>query len=115
MSRAAVVVPVDTFATDGGEAVGCTLPGADQQGRVDQWTQLLGSVTGRESTGDGVRLVLPADPELVGQVARMAALEQQCCRFFDFTIDLSADTVTLTVRAPGHARDLLDTLFGEQR
>jgi hypothetical protein len=63
----------------------------------------------------GIRLVLPADAGLIAQAARLAALEQQCCRFFGFTIDLSADTAVLTVRAPAEARDLLDAVFGAQQ
>jgi len=102
------------LATTGGEPIACTLSGSDQQTRVQEWTHLLGAVTGRENVDGGIRLVLPADPDLIAQAARLAALEQQCCRFFGFTFDLTTDTAVLTVRAPADARDILDDVFGTQ-
>jgi DNA-binding transcriptional MerR regulator len=114
-ARPLTLLPIELSAAAGGEPVACSLTGSDQQTRVQEWNQLLASVTGRENTDGGIRLTLPADADLIGQVARLAALEQQCCRFFDFTIDLSAEMAVLTVRAPAHAADLLDTLFGQPR
>src|SRR5262249_35553196 len=67
-------------------------------------------VPGEISCAPTTSPVAHADPELVAQAARLAALEQQCCRFFTFTIELSADTVVLTVQAPATARDPLDAL-----
>jgi hypothetical protein len=99
-------------AAAGAEPIACTLGAADQQTRIDDWARLLDSATGRDSVDGGIRLTLPADPDLIAHAARLAAQEQQCCRFFRFTIELSTNAVTLTVRAPAEARDLLDALFG---
>jgi DNA-binding transcriptional MerR regulator len=112
-SRLAARLPVEV-ASDG-EPIACTLGGADQHTRLEEWSRLLERVTRRDRFEDGIRLELPADPELIGQAARLAALEQQCCRFFDFTLDLSADTAVLTVRTPADAQDILDALFGGHR
>jgi DNA-binding transcriptional MerR regulator len=97
------------------EPVACTLSGSDRQARLDDWADLLGSATGREHVDGGVRLTLPAGADVAAGTARLAALEQQCCRFFDFTLEIAAHAVTLTVRAPADAREHLDAVFGGGR
>src|SRR5262249_30152888 len=97
-------LPVGPPATGGTEPIACTLGAADQHTRIREWALLLDAVTSRQSVDGGIRLTLPGDPELIAQAARLAALEQQCCRFFSFTIELSADTVVLTVQAPADPR-----------
>jgi DNA-binding transcriptional MerR regulator len=102
------------LATTEGEPIACTLSGTDQQARIQAWDGLLEAVVRREEVHDGLRLVLPADPDLIAEAARLAALEQGCCRFLDFSIELTAGAATLTVHAPAEARDLLDLVFGAQ-
>jgi hypothetical protein len=59
-----------------------------------------------------VRLVFPTSPELVTEVAALAAAEQDCCAFFDFTLHLTPAALELSVRAPGAAATMLADLFG---
>ncbi|MFG2172334.1 MerR family transcriptional regulator [Streptomyces niveus] len=66
----------------------------------------------REEIPDGLRLSFPATPDLAGRLAALAAAEQDCCSFYDFTLHLSPTTLELTVRAPGAAAPLLGELFG---
>lgn len=113
-SRPSALLPIELDAT-GGQPVACTLTGSDQRTRIHEWGALLAAVTRRDNVDGGMRLTLPADADLIAQTARLAALEHGCCRFFDFTIDLTADTAVLTVRAPADARDLLDAVFGAHR
>ena len=61
-------------------------------------------------TGSG--LLFPATPELAAEVAALAAAEQDCCAFFDFTLHLTPTALELTVRAPDTAETLLADLFG---
>ncbi|WP_159924624.1 MerR family transcriptional regulator [Rhodococcus sp. WAY2] len=92
--------------------VACTL-GGDQKGeRIQRWQQVLDSATGREDIDGGLRLRFPADPDLVADVARLAAAEQSCCAFFDFTLQLTPGTLVLGVRAPEAAEPLVTELFG---
>jgi DNA-binding transcriptional MerR regulator len=105
--------PVDLALTEG-EPIACTLSGTDQQTRVRDWTRLREAATRREKLSDGLRFVLPADPESIAEAARLAALEQGCCRFLAFTLDLTPGAAVLTVRAPVEARDMLDLVFGAQ-
>jgi DNA-binding transcriptional MerR regulator len=88
--------------------VACSLSGQDMQQRADQWRTLLEGAT-REDIPDGLRLSMPA--ERAGQVAELAAAEQQCCAFFDFRLHLAGPLLHLEVRAPADAAELLADLF----
>ncbi|MET8036874.1 hypothetical protein [Streptomyces sp. NPDC005345] len=92
--------------------VACTLGGADLGERTEQWRQLIGKAERREEIDDGVRLSFPAGVELAGEVAALAAAEQGCCAFFDFTLQLTPSAIELDVRAPASAAGMLVDLFG---
>ncbi|MEU6756769.1 hypothetical protein [Streptomyces sp. NPDC046685] len=59
-----------------------------------------------------MRLTFPSTAELAAELASLAAAEQNCCSFFDFTLNLAPARLTLTVRAPEAAGSLLADLFG---
>ncbi|MFC4943091.1 hypothetical protein [Pseudonocardia sp. GCM10023141] len=42
--------------------------------------------TTRQDTPGGLRVALPLDPELAGQLARLATAEQSCCSFLQFGV-----------------------------
>lgn len=90
----------------------CTLGGPELEGRAQQWRQLVEQAKRREEIPDGLRLTFPATAELAGRVAALAAAEQGCCAFFDFTLHLSPAALELTVRAPEAGATLLADLFG---
>ncbi|MFI0942741.1 heavy metal-responsive transcriptional regulator [Streptomyces sp. NPDC021020] len=92
--------------------VACTLGGAKLGERTGQWRRLVGKAEGRAEIPDGVRLTFPASTELAGEVAVLAAAEQGCCAFFDFTLRLSPAALQLEVRAPESAAGMLADLFG---
>ncbi|MFJ3310391.1 heavy metal-responsive transcriptional regulator [Streptomyces sp. NPDC086549] len=92
--------------------VTCTLGGAELGERTEQWQQLVGKAEGREDIPDGVRLIFPAGAELAGELAALAAAEQGCCAFFDFTLHLTPTALHLDVRAPESAAGMLADLFG---
>ncbi|MFE6836696.1 MerR family transcriptional regulator [Streptomyces sp. NPDC057705] len=91
--------------------VGCTLDGAELAERTGQWRALVAQAGGREVIDGGPRLHFPGTPQLAGELASPAAAEQGCCAFFDFTLDLAPDRLTLTVRAPEAAGALMADLF----
>jgi MerR family transcriptional regulator, copper efflux regulator len=88
----------------------CTLTGNDHAERIHQWQQLLAHAQHRESIDRGLRMDLPAT--LAAQVTELAAAEQQCCAFFDFTLRLSNGNLQLEVRTPDEAAPLLTQMFG---
>jgi MerR family transcriptional regulator, copper efflux regulator len=91
------------------EPIACTLSSGDRGERVGAWRQLLARADRREPIDGGLRFSLPAS--LAGLTAELAAAEQQCCTFFDFTLHLSGGTLDLEVRAPAEAAPLLRDLF----
>lgn len=92
------------------EAIACTLDASGQADRVGQWQRLLAQARGRQSAEGGLTLRFPA--RLAGPVAELAAAEQECCPFFEFTLHLTAGESRLEVRAPEAAALLLADVFG---
>lgn len=90
--------------------IACTLTGSDQAERLHDWRQLLAHATSRHAVDGGLRIGLPATA--AAQVAELAAAEQQCCGFFDFTLRLADGELHLEVRAPTEAGHLLTEMFG---
>jgi MerR family transcriptional regulator, copper efflux regulator len=97
--------------------IACTLGAGEVSTRVDEWHALLQGVTARRVLDDGLRLELRPDVD-VTEVARLAAAEQGCCRFFDFALVLDGRGIALEVHAPPDGQPVLTALFGtagEQR
>jgi DNA-binding transcriptional MerR regulator len=90
--------------------VACTLTDSEQAERLHHWQRVLGHAHRRDRISGGLRIDLPAD--LAGEIATLAAAEQQCCAFFDFTLRLSDGNLSLAVRAPAEAAPLLADVFG---
>jgi DNA-binding transcriptional MerR regulator len=99
-------------APTGSIPITCTLDVGEQTGRMDDWTALLALAVSRTPIAGGIRLTFPSRAGLAGEVAELAALEQQCCSFFTFTLEITADAVILDVRAPDEAAGLVGSLFG---
>ncbi|WP_053641043.1 MULTISPECIES: MerR family transcriptional regulator [unclassified Streptomyces] len=91
----------------------CALDGAGFDERAGQWRRLVGRAGAREEIPGGLRLSFPADPGLAGEIADLAAAEQDCCAFFDFTLHLAPAALRLDVRAPASAARSLAALFGD--
>ncbi|WP_035849990.1 heavy metal-responsive transcriptional regulator [Kitasatospora azatica] len=92
--------------------VACTLSGAELDERTEQWQRLVSKAESRKEIADGLRLSFPADAELAGEVAVLAAAEQGCCAFFDFTLHLTPTAFQLEARAPEAAAGVPADLFG---
>jgi DNA-binding transcriptional MerR regulator len=95
---------------DAPQSIACTLTPDDQADRLRQWRRVLAHASGHESVDGGLRVDLPAG--LAGEVAALAAAEQRCCEFFDFTLRIADGTLRLEVRAPAEAASLLAGVFG---
>jgi|SRR5450755_613941 MerR family copper efflux transcriptional regulator len=92
------------------EPIVCTLNTGDQDERAGQWRHLLARADRREPIEGGLRFHLPA--ALAGPAADLAAAEQQCCAFFDFTLRLAGGGLHLEIRAPAEAAPLMADVFG---
>ena len=99
--------------------IACTLPVGDMSGRLDEWNELLAGkrdplqgVTARRALDDGgVRLEFGPGSD-VAEIARLAAAEQSCCRFFSFSIVIDGRGIALEVHAPPAGQPVLTALFG---
>jgi len=91
--------------------IACTLGAVDMDRRLDDWQSALRHVDERSAIDGGVRLTLAADAP-IEEIARLAAAEQDCCRFFAFALTLDHRGTALEVRAPDDGQDVLAGLFG---
>lgn len=118
----AVTGPVATDAAAGDPVAGgevwreapvaCTLDRTELSERTEQWRALVARAVRREDIRDGLRLFFPPDADLAGRIAALAAAEQGCCAFFDFTLHLTPGSLQLSVRAPESAAGMPARLFG---
>ena len=79
----------------------CALTGGEQADRVEEWRRLIGLADARESIEGGLAFRFPL--ALAGQVAELAAAEQQCCPFMEFALRMADGALRFEVRAPADA------------
>jgi len=91
--------------------IACTLEAGEMSGRIDEWHAVLAGATSRHALHDGLRLRFAPGTD-VAEIARLAAAEQGCCRFFDFALVIDAGGIALDVHAPADAQPVLTALFG---
>ena len=97
---------------EGAAPIACTLDGGDMATRLDEWNALLAGVTARRRLDDGgLRLEFGPGAD-VTEIARLAAAEQGCCRFFHFALVIDDRGVALEVHAPPDGEPVLAALFG---
>jgi hypothetical protein len=97
--------------SDAAVPIACSLDGAQMGDRVVEWQAVLANVAAREPIAGGVRLVL-APGAALDDVVRLAAAEQECCRFLSFAITVDERGIALEVRAPDDALPIVESLFG---
>ena len=99
--------------------IACTLGAGEIATRLDEWNtlladkeDLLGGVLARHALDDGgLRLEFGPAAD-VTEIARLAAAEQGCCRFFTFALIIDERGIALEVHVPTDAQPVLTALFG---
>lgn len=89
----------------------CTLEPGRVEDRLVEWQAVVAKAIDRHAIDGGTRLRFDHEVDVPGLAALVSA-EQDCCRFFTFTLTVSADTVTLDVTCPVDAQPVLDALIG---
>ena len=86
-----------------------TAPAARSQ--LDEWRTLLAtaSVAAERVSPARLSLRLRDDLDQVKPIISLAQREKACCPFFDFTIEIDADRVTLHISVPAEAAGILDS------
>jgi MerR family transcriptional regulator, copper efflux regulator len=98
--------------------IACTLGAGEMPGRLDEWNalldgsgDLLDGVIARVTLDGGIRLEFGPNSD-VTEIARLAAAEQVCCRFFSFALVIDQRGTALEVHAPAEGQTVLTELFG---
>jgi hypothetical protein len=81
--------------------------------RLATYRRLFADLTSRERTNTEIRFRFNARPGLAREIRHLAALEKQCCAFFDFDIREHADEITWdsSVVDDPIARQILDEYY----
>jgi MerR family copper efflux transcriptional regulator len=107
----AVALGTKPVVTDDSAPIVCTLATGSMAERLDQWEALLAHVTHRDTVDRGIRATFGPDVP-IEDVVRLAAAEQDCCRFFNFAITIDDRGIALEVTAPDDALPIVHALFG---
>lgn len=111
VATAIALIPRPSDRTSSGSVpIACTLPTDQVADRLDDWNTLLSGAT-RTAIEGGVRIELD-DHIAVADIARLAAVEQDCCRFFAFQLTIDQRGTALDVTAPPDAIDVVHAAFG---
>ena len=113
-----IAKPATGSGGDGEAPIACTLAAGEMSSRLEEWQalledkgDLLQGVTARHPLEEGLRLEFAADTD-VTEIARLAAAEQRCCRFFRFALVIDDRGIALEVHAPPDGLAVLTAVFG---
>jgi hypothetical protein len=104
--------------TDHGSApVACTLTAAGLAAQRDRWERLAArAMTERAETADGLRICFRPEPGAEDELRALVAVEQECCRWADWTVTSKDGQIVLTVLAAGDGVTALHGMFtGDER
>jgi len=96
--------------------VACNLDDQAAFAQLEEWRALLAgpTVTRQRVSPTELALGLSEDPAQLETVVRLARREKACCPFFDFSLRIGADALTLTISVPEEAAALLDQFAAPQ-
>jgi hypothetical protein len=97
--------------------IACSLTATAARSQLDEWRTLLATaaVAAERVSPSRLSLRLRDDLGQVGPVIALAQREKACCPFFDFTIQIDADRVTLHISVPAEAAGVLDSFESDLR
>jgi MerR family transcriptional regulator, copper efflux regulator len=94
--------------------IACSLTAVDVEAQVERWRQLATrpdvTIERRSPTEVAIHLGQPQD---LAEIVALAQAEKACCPFFEFDLEIKAESVTLRVEAPDDAVAVLDALVGQ--
>lgn len=86
----------------------CTLPAAEQPGRLAEVTALFSTALRAQQRPGRTHLRWTLDPAAEAVARDLVARESTCCTFFRFTVTPGADGLTVDVRVPDGEAAVLD-------
>ena len=92
--------------------VACTLTSADLAAQSQRWERLAArALTGRTETADGLRMSFRPEPGAEEELRALVAVENECCRWADWTVEVDDGQIVLAVRAAGDGITALHGMF----
>jgi MerR family transcriptional regulator, copper efflux regulator len=90
--------------------IACSLSAVDTRDQLDEWRAVLGSeaVEIRRVTPTELIIRLQDDPARLGEIITLARREKACCPFFDFSLRIEPDAVSLAISVPADGVPVLD-------
>jgi hypothetical protein len=88
--------------------IACSLDAGVRSERVEEWRAMVASsVSTMSSDATTVRLVLDESDAALLEAASLGQREKACCPFFEVSLELTAETRTLSLRVPEGAEEVL--------
>lgn len=98
--------------TAGGTPVACSLTSADLAVQASRWERLaVRAMTERTETPDGLRICFRPDPGVEEELRELAAVESDCCRWAEWAVETTSDSMVLEVRSRGEGVPVLHSMF----
>lgn len=92
--------------------IACSLEPVDLDERRAQWLALAErAMIERQNVANGVRLRYRPLAGIEDELTALAAAEQDCCAFADWTVTTAGDEVVLDVTAQGQGIEVVQLLF----
>jgi hypothetical protein len=92
--------------------VACTLTVGGLAAQSRRWERLAArAMTGRTETADGLRMVFRPEPGAEEELRALVAVENECCRWADWTVEVADEQIVLAVRAAGDGITALHGMF----
>jgi len=92
--------------------VACTLTSTDLAAQRQRWERLAArAMTGRTETADGLRMFFRPEPGAEEELLELVAVENECCRWADWTVEVDDAQLVLAVRAAGDGITALHGMF----
>src|SRR5260370_188276 len=102
----------DTAQAGGTAPVACRLTSAGLAAQAGRWARLIArALAERTESADGVRLSFRPEPGAAEELRVLAAIENQCCPWAEWTVDTSAGAVVLDVRSGAEGLATLHGMF----
>jgi hypothetical protein len=92
--------------------VACSLTGAGLAEQAGRWNRLAArAMTGREQTGDGIRVSFRPGPGTEEELRALVDVESRCCPWATWTVHAEGTRLVLDVRSAGDGVAALHAMF----
>ena len=92
--------------------IACTLGSAELGAQVERWRTLYAVAgTERTPTDDGLRISFRRDAAVEAELRDLVAVETECCKWADWTVDADEAALVLRVNSTGDGVSVIRDWF----